>query len=112
MNQSVEFVPLLEFENDYEILNQYPFTIRRKSDLHEIPESSRGAWYISVNLNQQSYDKHRLIAKQFIPNDDPEHKIQVDHINHDKTDYHLDNLRWVSVSDNFKKSNKNKWNYL
>ena len=26
----------------------------------------------------------------------------MDHINHDKTDYHIENLRWVSGSDNCK----------
>ena len=41
-----------------------------------------------------------MIAKQFILNDDPEHKTQVDHINHDRTDYHIDNLRWVTSSQN------------
>ena len=44
--------------------------------------------------------KHILIAKQFIPNDDIEHKTQVDHINHDRSDYHLSNLRWVTPSEN------------
>ena len=28
----IDFVPLLHFEKDYEILNQYPFTIRKKSN--------------------------------------------------------------------------------
>ena len=94
-----EFVPLLGFEDDYEIMTEYPLTIRRKSDHYEIGESLSHE-YVQVNLNGKTYRKHRLIAEQFIPNDDPEHKTQVDHINHDKTDYHLSNLRWVSASDN------------
>ena len=30
--QVVEFVPLKDFEEDYEILNQEPFTIRKKKE--------------------------------------------------------------------------------
>mgnify|MGYP001030470764 CR=1 FL=1 len=98
---SGEYIPLVEFENDYEILNKYPFTIRRKSDHFEIKENVHKVnRYITVCLNQKSYYKHVLVAKQFIPNDDPENKNEVDHINHGRTDYHLSNLRWVSHSKN------------
>ena len=102
-----EFVPLLNFENDYEILSTYPFTIRRKKDHYKISEWKNGDEYVNVALHGDSYDKHILIAKQFIPNDDPEHLTEIDHINHDRTDYHIENLRWVSHSDN----QKNKTSY-
>ena len=98
----VEFVPLLDFEDDYEILNEYPFTIRRKRDHYEVSESYTSYGYISVHLNTKSYQKHILIAKQFIPNDDPEHKTKVDHYNHIRDDNHLDNLRWCTDSENAK----------
>ena len=98
----VEFVPFFDFENDYEILSVYPFTIRRKKDHYEISECLDNLKYVHVALNGKSYYKHILIAKQFIPNDDPEHKTEIDHINHDRTDYHIENLRWVSNSNNQK----------
>ena len=41
---------------------------------------------------------HRLIAKMFIPN--PYNLPNIDHINHNKTDNRLENLRWVSQRDN------------
>ena len=40
------------------------------------------------------------MALQFIQNDDPDNKTMVDHINHDTTDYHIENLRFVSRIDN------------
>ena len=97
MSQIVEFVPLIDFEDDYEILNQYPFTIRRKDNHYEVTENIHKVnHYVSVCLKLRPFYKHVLIAKQFIPN--PENYSEVDHINHDRTDYHIENLRWVNHS--------------
>ena len=108
----VEFVPLLGFENEYEILNVEPFSIRRKDNHYVISESIAGKGYIRVNINKKDYLKHRLIALQFLPNDDPEHKTQVDHINHQRDDNRLINLRWVDNSTNQKNRSSTKgFNY-
>ncbi|KAK8877917.1 hypothetical protein M9Y10_004680 [Tritrichomonas musculus] len=101
-NNVVEFVPLLDFENDYEILNQYPFTIRRIRDHYVISEFIDNG-YSTVTINRQPYKNHLLIARQFI--DNPDNLPFIDHLNHDRLDYHLSNLRWVSSSqNNFNKS--------
>lgn len=42
---------------------------------------------------------HRIVATCFIPNDDPEKNL-VDHINGNRVDYRIDNLRWVDPSEN------------
>ena len=97
--QVVEFVPLLNFEEDYEILNVYPFTLRKKANKRVLSESFRSG-YIRVCLNRKSYSLHRLIGLQFLPNPDPINNDVIDHINHNKTDNHLSNLRWCSSSDN------------
>ncbi|KAK8884221.1 hypothetical protein M9Y10_043327 [Tritrichomonas musculus] len=102
----MSYVELVD-HSDYEILNEYPFTIRRKDNQYEPSETYNKDGYKIVTLNGKSYLKHRLIAEQFISNDDPEHKTQVDHINHDRTDYHLSNLRWVTP----KQNNMNKISY-
>ena len=102
----VEFVPLLNFEDNYEILNQYPFTIRKKSNHRVLRESiNKESGYINVCLNQKVFVKHRLIGLQFLENPDPINFDVIDHLNHDRTDNHLSNLRWTSQSANqFNKS--------
>ena len=46
--------------------------------------------------------KHRIMGMAYIDNPLPIDNYNVDHINEDKLDYSIDNLRWVSVSDNMK----------
>ena len=96
----IDFVTLNDYP-DYEILSQYPFTIRKKENNYEVKErNNKSNGYPSVCLNGSKIDKHRIIAKQFIPN--PDNLPEVDHINKDRADYHLENLRWVSSSENNK----------
>ena len=94
----MSYVDLLNHEDDYEILNEYPFTIKRKRDGYIIGEWIDNEGYIVVKLSGKKHLKHRIIAQHFIPN--PDNLPQVDHINHDRTDYHIENLRWVNKSQN------------
>ena len=96
--QAIEFVTINEYP-EYEILNQYPFTIRRKDNHYEVKEYiDKSTGYVRVNLNRKHAKKHRVIAKQFLPN--PDNLPFIDHLNRDRTDYHLSNLRWCSASEN------------
>ena len=99
----IEFVPLLHFEDDYEILNQHPFTIRKKSNHYVLKETiANDNGYIQVRLNGKTFRKHRLIGLQFLPNPDPINFDVIDHLNRDKTDNHLSNLHWTTQASNTK----------
>ena len=85
-------------DNDYQIFSEEPYQIRRKSNKKIIKEYVEKNGYIRCVLNLKKYNKHRIIAFQFIPN--PDNLPEVDHINKIRTDNRVDNLRWVSSSTN------------
>ena len=93
-------------DNNYEIWNQEPFPIRRKGTDRIIRECIRNDGYAKCCLNRKAYLKHRIIALQFIPN--PDDLPEIDHVNTIKTDNRIENLRWVSHSENNKNRTSNK----
>lgn len=50
--------------------------------------------YRKVRIKGKAYSIHRLVAECYIPN--PEDKPQVDHINRNREDNRMDNLRWAT----------------
>ena len=59
--------------------------------------------YLQITLynngkNKKTIKIHRLVALHYISN--PNNLPQVDHINRIRTDNRIENLRWVSVSEN------------
>ena len=66
--------------------------------------------YLRVNLSKDKTVKrvgvHRLVAEAFIPN--PDNLPAVDHIDGNKLNNKVENLQWISHSDNCRKACKDK----
>ena len=56
--------------------------------------------YLYSNGKNKFFSIHRLVATHFLKN--KENKPQVDHIDYNKFNNHVDNLRWCSASENMR----------
>ena len=59
---------------------------------------SNGYHYVLLCPGKKNMKISRLVAMHFIEN--PENKPIVDHIDRDRTNNHVNNLRWATVSEN------------
>lgn len=70
-----------------------------------------GNGYKQVSLKMKNNNKfmkryvHRLVATYFLPN--PDNKREVNHRNLDRTDNRVENLEWITSSDNQKHKYEN-----
>jgi len=95
-----------------EPIKNYPkYKINRNGEIYNLRNhrmnyvlSNNG--YYRVKLDGKYRLVHRIIAEQYIEN--PNNKITVDHINRNKIDNQIENLRWS----NYTEQNKNRKNQL
>lgn len=73
----------------------------REAKLLKPYTNQRGYLRVDVKSGcRRTYLVHQLVALAFIPNDNPIEKDTVDHIDGDKTNNSVENLRWLSRADN------------
>lgn len=114
MNKEELWIPLCGYEGNYEISN-----FGKVRSLER--EGSKGG-IMAYGINNQGYPivtlskrgkrktfrVHRLVAENFMTNDEPKTKNQVNHINEDKLDNRVENLEWVTPKYNANYGNRNR----
>lgn len=76
---------------------------KKKIFIQTLKDGSKGYPQVSLQYGKEKgkvIGIHRILAELFIPN--PKNLPQVNHIDGNKMNYSLDNLEWVSVSENNK----------
>ena len=86
-----EIWKIIESDTRYEVSNLGNIRNTKTKRLRKLEMNEKG--YLRVKLDKQ-YRVHRLVALAFIEN--PENKPEVDHIDGDKRNNKVDNLRWVT----------------
>jgi hypothetical protein len=113
MNQTLNqnyLIELEEFPKYFVGVDGIYSEMRGKMKRLKVSIDKQGYYKVGLHKDGKQYDKrvHRLIIEMFIPN--PDNLPQVDHINHNKTDNRIENLRWVTKKDNSRNHSMSKRN--
>lgn len=91
-----QYVQLNDYDN-YVISKCWPYEVRNRKNNKIMKEFIRVNGYslrLTKNKQVKNVDKHVLIAKTFLHNDNQEKKKYVVRINGDVKDFRLENLYW------------------
>lgn len=100
----IELWKNIEEATNYEISNLGRVRNTKSEQILNPGVSGNGYKQVSLKMKQSGkFEKryvHRLVATYWIPN--PENKREVNHLNLDRTDNRVENLEWITSSDNQK----------
>ena len=95
---------------EYQKIPNSKYEINKLGDIRRIykngnvsyltPWINQGGYKMVVIDNRKRMLVHRLLGLMFIENDDPLNKTIIDHIDRDRSNNDLNNLRWVSCIEN------------
>lgn len=93
------------------VLKRYPRSCRyggRKDFYQVVNVKPNASGYLQVNVPIRNITTlvHRLVAEAFL--DNPKGYNEIDHLNRDKSDNRVENLRWCSHSENMRNSTMHK----
>lgn len=102
----IKWVDIKDYEGLYQLSENGD--IKNNSD-RIISQQKTNSGYMVVHLwknnKRKAFTIHRLVAIHFIPN--PLNKLQVDHIDFNKSNNKVDNLQWVNANENMSKNWEN-----
>ena len=95
------WLPVIGYEDLYEVSNKGRVRNSRKKILHQYPDGYKLS-YLKVCLSKDNHTSnkrvHRLVAEAFLPN--PLRKAEVNHLDVNPKNNKLDNLEWCTRSEN------------
>lgn len=68
-------------------------------------ESDNGAGYLTIGANEKRFYVHRLVAEAYLEKPSEKH-TQVNHKDGNKSNNHVDNLEWITPSENIRHAHK------
>ena len=103
-----ELWAIIDENNNYEVST---YGRVRRISTGKILKGGNHKRYITVALHSNGIRSdryvHRLVAQAFIPNDNPEEKKYVNHLDHNIQNNHVENLEWCTSSENARHSYEN-----
>lgn len=98
-DKSIEEWKIIRGNEEYLISNYGNALSTKTNKLLELNSLRSG--YKSIHINGKALKIHRIVATEFIHNDDPTKNV-VNHIDGDKLNNHVSNLEWTTLGDNTK----------